>query len=114
MASVWKTKVPSPSGSCSQERRQSGDHSAGQPISSWKLPATVAMMLLTFSVIQPVWVEKKKLTSASSSTTRGMLGPPAWAFRPKLTSHAPLRAALYSYSPAGRANVACHRSSSAS
>jgi hypothetical protein len=40
--------------SCSQERKQPGSQSPPQPISLWKLPGTVAMMELTFSVTQ--WV----------------------------------------------------------
>ncbi len=46
--------MPSPSGSWSHERRQSGCQSPGQPSSDWKLPGATAMVELTLSVIQ--WV----------------------------------------------------------
>ncbi len=46
--------MPSPSGSCSQERRHQGCQSPEQPSSLWKLPGTVAITVLTLSVTQ--WV----------------------------------------------------------
>jgi len=66
------------------------------------------MGVLTSSVTQPVWGEKRKVTSASSANTSGIFSPPCWALTPKLTSHVPFRAALYSYSPAGKGNVPSH------
>ncbi len=46
--------MPSSSGSWSQERRQSGAQSPGQPSSLWKLPGTVAITALWLLVTQ--WV----------------------------------------------------------
>ena len=40
---VEKRPMPSPSASCSHDRRQAGSQSAAQPSSLWKLPGTVAM-----------------------------------------------------------------------
>ncbi len=58
MSSVTKVYVPSPSMSCSQDRRQSGAQSPGQPISLWKLPAAVAIVALRLLVTQ--WVVPSK------------------------------------------------------
>ena len=46
--------MPSPSGSSSHERRQSGIQSPGQPSSDWKLPGATAITELLLSVAQ--WV----------------------------------------------------------
>ena len=44
--------VPSPSGSWSQERRQSGCQSSGQPSSFWNEPAAVAIVEVRLLVTQ--------------------------------------------------------------
>ena len=46
--------MPSPSASCSHDRRQAGSQSPAQPSSLWKLPGTVAITEVTLSVTQ--WV----------------------------------------------------------
>ena len=74
--------MPSPSGSCSQERRQSGCQSPGQPSSLWKLPGATAITLLRLSATQCVCVGVVELHRAGGGQAeRPMLAPLRVALR---------------------------------
>jgi hypothetical protein len=88
--------MPSPSGSASSPRRQSGASAVGQPSSVWKSPKTLSRSWFTLSATQRVLWSYQNVT-ARLATTSGMLGVDR--AQPVVVVHVPLSAALYSYDP---------------